>query len=210
MDNALLQELLTRIETLERRTHQMVVRGTISEVDPDKALAKVQWGPKQFTGWLPFKPARSGQAITWWCPEVGEPVTILSDGELSHGEILPGSYSATYPAPSTDPDLFFIGFGDGATISYDRKAHKLIATLPDGGTTQLTSPGGITLTGDTQINGTLGVSKDTTITGKTHSKGAVSCDADVSDSTSSMQAMRDVYNSHDHAKAVAKPVKRME
>lgn len=210
MDSQLLHEVLSRLEALERRSHQTVVRGTISEVDPQKALAKVQWGPTQFTGWLPWKPTRSAGAIVWWCPEVGEGVTIISDGDLVRGEILPGSYTTTHPAPSTNPDVFMVAFGDGAQISYDRKAHKLVATLPEGGTTEITSPGGITLIGDTQINGTLAVSKDTTISGKTHSAGAVSCEADVSDKTSSMQAMRDVYNSHDHAKSVSPPVKKME
>ena len=211
MDNQLLQAVLSRLEALERRSHQMVVRGTISEVDPEKALAKVQWGPNQFTGWLPWKPARTGSAIVWWCPEVGEGVTVISDGDLARGEILPGSYTTANAAPSTNPNVFMVQFGDGAVISYDRENHALVATLPDEGTTALTSPGGITLTGNTKIVGTLDVSDNATVKGTTHSVGALSCDSDVSDSTGNMQAMRDTYNGHKHGSSgAAPPADKME
>ena len=211
MDNQLLQDVLSRLEALERRSHQTVVRGTISEVDPEKAVAKVKWGPEQFTGWLPWKPARTAGAIVWWCPEVGEGVTVISDGDLVRGEILPGSYTATHPAPETNPKVFMVQFGDGAVITYDRENHQLVATLPEGGTTELTSPGGIKLTGNTEIVGTLDVSDNTTIQGTTHSAGAVSSDSNVSDRTGSMQAMRDVYNEHNHgSQGAAPPAAKME
>ena len=103
-----------------------------------------------------------------------------------------------------------VKFGDGAVISYDKNNHALVATLPEGGTTALTSPGGITLTGDTQIKGNLQVSKNTTISGNTHSEGAVTCDKDVSDSKSSMQSMRETYNGHSHKGNVPPPSSKME
>lgn len=182
------QSLVLRLEELERRVGQMVIRGKIAEVDPAKHVARVAYGPKgkQLTGWLQWKPMRTGKAITWWCPEVGEGVTVISEGDLALGEIFPGSYHSEFPAPSKDPDLFFIQFGDGAEISYHRKNHVLKAILPESGTTEIKSKGGIKLIGDTTIEGTVHATKD------------ISSDANVSDSTRSMSDDRGIYNGHDH------------
>lgn len=121
------QSLVLRIEELERRVGQMVIRGKIAEVDPAKHVARVAYGPKgkQLTGWLQWKPMRTGKAITWWCPEVGEGVTVISEGDLALGEILPGSYHAEFPAPSDNPDEYLVHFGDGSKVSHNRSTHKL-------------------------------------------------------------------------------------
>ncbi len=181
-----IRELFQRIEELERRVGQMVVRGKIKEVDPSKALAKVEYGEGLATGWLPWKPIRTGKAIVWWVPEVGEGVTVISEGDLVLGEIYPGSYHNEFKAPSDDPDLFLVQFGDGAEISYQRKEHALKAILPDSGTTELKSKGGIKLIGDTVIEGTVHATKD------------ISSDANVSDRVRSMADDRGIYNGHDH------------
>ncbi|EJG1615100.1 phage baseplate assembly protein V [Vibrio parahaemolyticus] len=128
MSDPRINRILERLEELERKIAQMVVRGKISEVDPDNAVARVEYGPKgakQFTGWLPWKPIRTARAVTWWCPEVGEGVTVISDGDLTLGEILPGSYQNSHPAPSKDPDEYLVHFGDGSKISHNRNSHKL-------------------------------------------------------------------------------------
>ncbi|MEL7401723.1 MAG: phage baseplate assembly protein V, partial [Pseudomonadota bacterium] len=77
------------------------------------------------TGKLPVKPIRSGKAIVWWFPEVGEAVTVISPGDLRFGEVFPGSYYSERPAPSDDPDLFLVEFGDGSKVSHHRGTHKL-------------------------------------------------------------------------------------
>ncbi|WP_296811303.1 hypothetical protein, partial [Thiocapsa sp.] len=46
----------------------------------------------------------------------------------------------------TSPDLHRTIYADGAVIEYDRAAHALKATLPGGGTAEVTAPGGITAT----------------------------------------------------------------
>ncbi|MCG9780428.1 phage baseplate assembly protein V [Photobacterium damselae] len=123
-----IDEILRRLSELERRVSQMVVRGKIHAVDPVKGMARVAYGPRgqqQLTGWIPWKPIRAAKAVVWWCPEVGEGVTVVSDGDLSLGEILPGSYQNDFPAPSDDPDEFLIQFGDGSKVSHNRANHKL-------------------------------------------------------------------------------------
>lgn len=205
MNSRVYRELLMRIEALERRVSQMIVRGKISEVNPENKRAKVQWGPEQFTGWLPWKPVRTGKDIVWWCPEVGEGVTVLSDGDLLNGEIIPGSYTDDYPAPSSNPAMFLVQFGDGSKISYDRDNHVLHANLTNESRTRLHSPGGITLVGDTRIEGKLTVTQDTRIEGATHSVGNITSEGSISDNTSSMGQMRSVYNNHTHPNQGADP-----
>lgn len=56
-------DLLQRVEELERRLSQMVVRGVIAAVDPDKALVRVKYGDGLLTGWLTWKPPRTGKAV---------------------------------------------------------------------------------------------------------------------------------------------------
>lgn len=199
-----------RLEALERALAQMVIRGKVEEIDFEKKRARVRYSPEQVTGWLPWKPIRAGKAIIWWPLEVGEAVTVISPGDLSLGEIFPSSYQTTFPAPSDDPDLFLVQFDDQSSLSYQRIDKKLIATLPDGGTTLLTSPGGITLVGDTVIDGNVTITKNTQIYGSTHSQGNVISDADVSDSKSSMQSMRDTYNGHTNpSSGTLKPPQQM-
>ncbi|HCE1515531.1 TPA: phage baseplate assembly protein V [Vibrio parahaemolyticus] len=128
MSDPRIENLLKRVEELERRVAQMVVRGKVHAVDPANKAARVAYGPRgqqQLTGWLTWKPSRTGKAIVWWCPEIGEGVTVVSDGDLSLGEILPGSYQNDFPAPSEDPDEFLIHFGDGSKVSHHRGTHKL-------------------------------------------------------------------------------------
>lgn len=203
-------DVFQRLEELERKLAQMHVRGKVVEVDYERQRARVQYGKNQTTGWLRWKPFRAGQAIVWWPLEVGEAVTVLSPGDLTLGEILPSSYSEAYSAPSNDPDLFLIQFDNEAKLSYHRETKELTADLPEGGTTVLKSSGGVTIVGDTVFDGNVSIKKNTTIDGTTHSKGAVTCDADVSDETSTMQAMRNTYNEHDHNKAVSPPAKQMK
>lgn len=120
-----IREIFQRLEELERRLAQMVVRGKVHQVDHENALARVAYGDALVTGWLPWKPMRTGKAIVWWAPEVGEGVTVISEGDLSLGEIYPGSYHGERPAPSDDPDLFLVQFGDGSKVGHHRGTHKL-------------------------------------------------------------------------------------
>ena len=168
-----MRELFQRLEELERRVGQMVVRGKIKEVDPDKALARVEYGPEQSTAWLPWKPVRTGTAITWWCPEVGEGVTVISEGDLALGEILPGSYHGDFPAPSNNPDEYLVLFGDGSKISHNRSDHKLVVL--NKGDVELTAEGAVTVA----AKGAITVETEQTLTIKAASNMAFNTDADI-------------------------------
>lgn len=179
-------DLLARVEELERRVGQMVVRGKIVDINLDDHTARVEYGPQTTTGWLQWKPLRSGKAIIWWAPELGEGVTVISEGDLSLGEILPGSYHKDFAAPSNDPDLFLIQYGDGGSVSYNRKSHLYRLDVAAGGRAEITASGGLKFTGDTEIVGAL------------HVTGDIKGDGEVGDQIRNMSADRELYNVHLH------------
>ncbi len=152
--------LFQRIEELERKLAQMHVRGKVVEVDYENQRARVQYGENQTTGWLRWKPLRAGRAIVWWPLEVGEAVTVLSPGDLTLGEILPSSYSEAHSAPSTNPDLCIVQFGDGSYVQHDRSNGNYTAnyvgdsviTIGKNATINTTENTTINTDGDTTIN----------------------------------------------------------
>lgn len=117
-----------RLTELERKVDQMVVRGVIVETNPKEKWVVVAYGTDDApmkTGKLPVKPLRAGKAIVWWFPEVGEGATVISPGDLRLGEVFPASYYSDRPAPSDDPDLFLVEFGDGSKVSHHRESGAL-------------------------------------------------------------------------------------
>lgn len=117
--------ILDRLEELERRMDQMVVRGVIAEVNHSTQRVVVRFDEDQLTDWLEWKPSRSGRVTVWSPPEVGEGVTIISNGDVNMGEVFPGSYHDSMPTPSTSPDEVVVLMPDGTRITYNHKAHKL-------------------------------------------------------------------------------------
>lgn len=179
-------DVLARLEELERRVAQMVVRGKVIAVDHARHVARVAYGGGMTTAWLQWKPIRTGRATVWWSPEIGEGVTVISEGDLSLGEILPGSYHTAMPAPSSDPDLFLIAWGDGSTMSHHRGNKHFDLKVAGPGTATVTAEGGVLIKGATKIVGDLDV------------EGSIKASGDIADSKRSMKADRDIYNGHDH------------
>lgn len=79
----------------------MLRTGTITEVDPDKAMLRFKTGGIT-TDWLPWFERRAGGAEggrTWWPPVVGEQGMLLAPGgDLGRAVILPGMFSTAMPA----------------------------------------------------------------------------------------------------------------
>lgn len=147
----------------DQRISNLIRTGTVTDVK--SALCRVQVG-EMLTDYLPWLVAYAGQVIVWNSPSAGEQVAVLcGDGDLANGIVLRGLYSNAFPAPSDSESLTLIQFTDGAQISYDSAAHALSATLPGGGTAQVTAPGGITLNADVTINGLLTVQGDANVSG---------------------------------------------
>lgn len=117
--------ILERLEAIERRLEQMVVRGSISAVDTATQRVRVRYGDDSVTDWLEWKPSRSGQVTIWSPPQVGEGCTVISDGDIDQGEVFLGSYHNSMPPPSKDPDDVVMKMPDGTVFTYNHKAHKL-------------------------------------------------------------------------------------
>ena len=178
---------------LARRLANVVRPATVAELDLANARLRAKYdetadGEAVLTAWLPWLTVRAGADRTWWAPEEGEQVVLLSpSGELPQAVALPGLYRDMFPAPSDSADLHVVEYEDGARLSYDRAAHALTAVLPAGATARLVAPGGATVVGNLRVEGNV------TSTG------------DVTDSTSSMAAMRTTYNEHTHPNQGASP-----
>lgn len=145
---------------LPQKVSNMMRDGVVTEVDHAAALCRVRSGEMQ-TDFIPWMTPAAGKVRVWLPPSVGEQVQLLCiDGDLANAVALPGLFSATFPAPSSSPDLTLIQFADGATVAYDSAAHALAANLPAGGTVSIVADGGVRISGPVSIEGNV------TITGK--------------------------------------------
>lgn len=156
-----------------RNLSNLIRLGTVAEVDLAARLCRVQSGDLR-TDFLPWLVPAAGALIVWAAPSIGEQVLVLSpDGETMGGVVLRGLYSDAFAAPANGADITLVQFGDGAQVSYDAAAHKLLAVLPGGGQAEITADGGVT------INGPLTVNGDTTVNGNEKVTGTVTADTDV-------------------------------
>lgn len=116
-----------QISEILRLLRNLIRIGTVSEVNLDDALCRVDTG-QNTTGWLHWLTARAGKTRTWNAPSVGEQVLILClGGELDTGFVLPGIFSDASPAPSASADALHWSFPDGAVIEYEPETGALIA-----------------------------------------------------------------------------------
>ncbi|WP_448309538.1 phage baseplate assembly protein V [Pantoea sp. PGP6] len=117
-----------QIAEILRLLRNLIRIGTVSEVNLDDALCRVDTG-QNTTGWLHWLTARAGKTRAWNAPSVGEQVLILClGGELDTGFVLPGIFSDASPAPSASADALHWSFPDGAVIEYEPETGALIAT----------------------------------------------------------------------------------
>lgn len=163
---------MTDSATLHRLLENLIRFGTVAEVQFKPPRVKVRSGGI-LTSWLPWMASRAGDDQEWDPPTVNEQVVLLSpSGQLANGVAVTGLFSDAIAANGDRAGLHRRTYRDGAVIEYDSVAHHLNATLPNGGTTRLTSTGGIhivgpithegdyTQTGNQQVTGTVSVSVD--------------------------------------------------
>lgn len=134
-----------RLTELERRLENMLRVGTIAEADYATARVRVKDGD-MLTGWLPWFTHRASTDTTWWAPEVGEQVMVLSpSGDPAQGVVLPAIFQNAYPPPESRPSIRRVDFGDGCVCTYDREAKHFEGQLP--GTARIECAGNLTAIG---------------------------------------------------------------
>lgn len=160
------------IADLARLLENIVRFGTVEAVQMQPPRVQVKSG-NITTAWRPWLNLRAGADREWDPPTIGEQVVLLSpSGNLAQGVVLTGLFSDLIPANGEREGLHRRTYRDGAVIEYDSIAHRLRAILPEGGITDLTSTGGINITGpinhvgdytqqgNQAVTGTVTVSED--------------------------------------------------
>lgn len=158
---------MTRLAMAEHdRAIQQTVRvGRVAALDPAAARVQVAIG-QLTTGWIPWLTLRAGPDASWWAPEPGDQVLVLTPGGRGEQAVaLPALYSDAHPAPADAATVRRDVYADGAVVEYDRAAHRLSARLPAGGTAVLVAPGGVAIEGDVTIAGSVSVSGDVVASG---------------------------------------------
>jgi len=148
------------VTELDRRISNLIRIGTIDQADYEAAKVRVRAGD-MLTCWIPWLTLRAGLDVNWHAPEVGEQVLVLSpSGELNQAVVLAGLFQTAYPQPVNTKEKHHAKYKDGAVIEYDRAEHHLKAILPAGATVELIADGGIAVTGNITLTGTLTASVD--------------------------------------------------
>lgn len=135
------------LATLARLIENLIRFGTVADIQMSPPRVRIETGSLT-TGWLPWLALRAGLDVEWDPPTVGEQVILLSpSGQLANALAITGVYCDAIPANGQRAGLHRRTYRDGAVIEYDCIAHQLRAHLPEGGTTELISSGGIHLVG---------------------------------------------------------------
>ena len=155
----------------------MLKFGIITNIDEAKAQARVQFQDNDgmLSYWLPVLQAKTLKDKFYILPDIGEQVACLMDENLEDGVILGSIYSEADVCPVVSKDKCKIKFQDGTEIEYDRAEHVLNIICPN-----------INIQGIINHTGLL-----------LNSAGLLS-EGEIIDHTGSMQAMRGVYNAHQH------------
>lgn len=164
------------IMDIQRRLANIIRIGKIAELDSANARVKVEIG-NILTAWLPWLTTRAGEDRSWWAPEPGEQVILLSPGgELTQAVVLPAIYQQDYPAPADSENIHRVIYKDGTTVEHDRENKTTKTTWPDDTvikydatnhklTADIKGEAEIITTGD--VNATVGGNVTADITGDT-------------------------------------------
>ncbi|XJG87006.1 phage baseplate assembly protein V [Escherichia coli] len=65
-----------------RRLRDAVKRGTIAAVQMNPPRCRVSFGGEHQSGWLQWFTHATSERVDWSAPSVGDPVTVVSEGEI--------------------------------------------------------------------------------------------------------------------------------
>lgn len=150
--------------------------GIVSQINPVLAQARVNFGDDDSTSfWLPILQTKTLKDKFYSIPDVGEQVACLMDENSEDGVILGAIYSTEDVPVVTSEKQISLNLENNALINIDKETNTLTITFQN-----------INLNGNINHFGKL-INTD-----------GITSQADITDKTSSMQAMRDIYNPHTH------------
>ena len=156
---------------LQRQLNNLIRVGVVHSADYPNAVIKVTLG-EQVTGWLPWLTHRAGGDRSWWAPEVGEQVIVLSpSGDVSSAMVLPAMYQSSKAAPKNAETVHHTIYEDGTFIEYDRATHKLTVNVA-GGDVLVTTTNNVNVSADGDASIAVGGKADVTATGDVNIDGA--------------------------------------
>lgn len=110
-----LADAVSRITDVERRMDGMVRHGKVTDIDPQKHLARIEIGERDGTplksAWLPYAQL-AGAYKAHRPPSVGQQMTMFApNGEVRQGLLMPMTWSDQNQSPSDKGDEHVTTFG---------------------------------------------------------------------------------------------------
>ena len=154
----------------------MLKFGTVTNINPLTAKARVEFADDNMTSyWLPILQKKTLKDKYYSVVDIGEQVACLMDENCEDGVILGAIYTNLDEVPAISSSQHLVKFEDGSFIEFNRDTQRL-----------------------TIVAKTLNIVADIINTGKFENTDGIVSNSDITDKTSSMQSMRDTYNSHTH------------
>lgn len=150
--------------------------GIVSQINPQVVQARVKFGDDESTSfWLPILQTKTMKDKFYAMPDIGEQVVCLMDENSEDGVVLGSIYSAEdTPVINTEKQIS-LNLDNNSLINIDKETNTLTVAFQN-----------INLNGNINHNGVL------------INTNGIKSDSDISDKTSSMQEIRDIYNQHSH------------
>ena len=150
--------------------------GIISQINPQTVQARVKFGDDESTSfWIPILQTKTMKDKFYAMPDIGEQVVCLMDENSEDGVVLGSIYSTEdTPVINTEKQIS-LNLENNSLINIDKETNTLTVTFQN-----------INLNGNINHNGML------------INTNGIKSDSDISDKTSSMQEIRNIYNQHSH------------
>lgn len=150
--------------------------GIVSQINPQVVQARVKFGDDESTSfWLPILQTKTMKDKFYAMPDIGEQVVCLMDENSEDGVVLGSIYSTEDTPLITTEKQISLNLENNSLINIDKETNTLTVTFQH-----------INLNGNINHNGTL-INTD-----------GIKSDSDITDKTSSMQEIRNIYNQHSH------------
>ena len=150
--------------------------GIVSQINPISVQARVKFGDDESTSfWLPILQTKTMKDKFYAMPDIGEQVVCLMDENSEDGVVLGSIYSTEDTPVITTEKQISLNMDNNSLINIDKETNTLTVAFQN-----------INLNGNINHNGVL------------INTNGIKSDSDISDKTSSMQEIRDIYNQHSH------------